>query len=214
MAYEFTVAGSRSLTTISTPVNTLPITMSAFFNMSATPAVLGIFVSVGTQSGTNRLTLGINAARQVNLQTISSSPNAGGTVASGTASLNTWTHACSVNNSNTLRSCYRDGANKVTNTNTNGTLTSFDYVAIGTRYVSGVLGGFIDGSVAEVGIWNVALTDAEIASLADGMTCDKVRPQSLVFYAPLVRDLIDYKGKLTITNNNGATVANHPRVYA
>jgi hypothetical protein len=46
------------------------------------------------------------------------------------------------------------------------------------------------------------------------MTCDKVRPQNLVFYAPLVRDLIDAKGGLTITNNNGATVANHPRVYA
>jgi hypothetical protein len=49
---------------------------------------------------------------------------------------------------------------------------------------------------------------------ADGMTCDKIRPQSLVFYAPLVRDLIDVKGGLTITNNNTATVANHPRVYA
>ena len=68
--------------------------------------------------------------------------------------------------------------------------------------------------MAEVGIWNVALTAEEIASLADGFTCDKVRPQSLVFYAPLVRDLIDHKGGLTITNNNTATVAAHPRVYA
>jgi hypothetical protein len=67
---------------------------------------------------------------------------------------------------------------------------------------------------AEVGIWNAALTAAEIASLAKGMTCHKVRPQSLVFYAPLVRDLIDQRGGLTITNNNGATAANHPRVYA
>lgn len=72
----------------------------------------------------------------------------------------------------------------------------------------------MDGLIAEVGIWNAALTAAEIASLAKGMTCDKVRPQSLVFYAPLVRDLIDQKGGLPITNNNGATVANHPRVYA
>jgi hypothetical protein len=70
------------------------------------------------------------------------------------------------------------------------------------------------GQIAEVGIWNVALTAAEIASLADGMTCDKVRPQSLVFYAPLVRDLQDVRGGLTITNNNTATVANHPRIYA
>ena len=45
------------------------------------------------------------------------------------------------------------------------------------------------------------------------MTCDKIRPQNLVFYAPLVRDLIDQKGGLTITNNNAATVANHPRIY-
>ncbi len=68
-------------------------------------------------------------------------------------------------------------------------------------------------STAEVGIWNAALTAAEVAALAKGMTCDKVRPQSLVFYAPLVRDLVDQKGGLTITNNNGATVANHPRIY-
>ena len=69
------------------------------------------------------------------------------------------------------------------------------------------------GQIAEVGIWNVALTAAEIASLSKGMTCDKVRPESLVFYAPLVRDLIDAKGGLAITNNNGATVAPHPRIY-
>jgi hypothetical protein len=63
-------------------------------------------------------------------------------------------------------------------------------------------------------IYSVVLTAAEVASLADGMTCDKVRPQSLVFYAPLVRNLQDVRGGLTITNNNTATVANHPRVYA
>ena len=73
---------------------------------------------------------------------------------------------------------------------------------------------FHDGKLAEVGIWNVALTAAEIASLAKGMTCDKVRPQSLVFYAPLVRNLQDVRGGLTITNNNTATVATHTRVYA
>jgi hypothetical protein len=75
-------------------------------------------------------------------------------------------------------------------------------------------GNFFNGLVAEVGVWNAALTAAEVASLADGMTCDKVRPQSLVFYAPIVRDLIDQKGGLTIINNNAATVANHTRVYA
>jgi hypothetical protein len=69
------------------------------------------------------------------------------------------------------------------------------------------------GLSADVGIWNVALTAAEIASLAKGMACDKVRPQSLVFYAPLARDLIDVRGGRAITNNNTATVANHTRIY-
>jgi hypothetical protein len=75
------------------------------------------------------------------------------------------------------------------------------------------IGAGIGGLIAEVGIWNAALTAAEVAALAKGMTCDKVRPQNLVFYAPLVRDLIDQKGGLAIANNNGATVANHPRIY-
>jgi hypothetical protein len=79
---------------------------------------------------------------------------------------------------------------------------------------AGVVGNYFSGDIAEVGVWNVALTADEIASLADGFTCDRVRPQSLVFYAPLIRDLADLAGGRAITNNNTATVANHPRVYA
>ena len=87
-------------------------------------------------------------------------------------------------------------------------------MTIGSREFDNTQGIFFNGLIAEVGIWNIALTANEIASLAQGMTCDKIRPQNLVFYTPLVRDLNDQKGRLTITNNNGATVANHPRVYA
>ncbi len=68
------------------------------------------------------------------------------------------------------------------------------------------------GVISEVAFWSAALTDAEILSLARGFTPDQIRPQSLQFYAPLVRDLIDVRGGRTITNNNGATVATHPRI--
>jgi len=71
---------------------------------------------------------------------------------------------------------------------------------------------FLNGSIAEAAIWNAALTDAEIASLAAGFTPDQIRPQSLQFYAPLVRDLVDVRGGRTITNVNSATVATHPRI--
>ena len=103
------------------------------------------------------------------------------------------------------------GTNAITGNNLTTAITNAVVPQINGRNGANNLNSF---QSAEVGIYNAALTAAEVAALAKGMTCDKVRPQSLVFYAPLVRDLIDAKGGLTITNNNGATVANHPRVYA
>ena len=108
---------------------------------------------------------------------------------------------------------YLNGGNSVTNT-TSLAINASNTVRIAAAQTATSIGNYSNGYIAEVGLWNVALTAEEIASLAKGMTPDKIRPQSLVFYAPLVRDLIDAKGGRTITNNNGATVANHPRVYA
>jgi hypothetical protein len=63
-------------------------------------------------------------------------------------------------------------------------------------------------------VWSVALTADEVASLGRGVTCDQVRPQSLVFYAPLIRSLGDVARGIALTNVGDATVAAHPRVYA
>jgi hypothetical protein len=124
-----------------------------------------------------------------------------------------WQHACGVFQSSASRTIYLNGANSATNT-TARTPSGLVATSIGARHSGASYGLFMDGKIAEVGIWNAALTAAEIESLAKGMTCDKIRPQNLVFYAPLVRDLVNQKGGLAITNNNGATIANHPRVYA
>jgi hypothetical protein len=71
----------------------------------------------------------------------------------------------------------------------------------------------MNARVAEAAIWTAALTATEILSLNAGASPALVRPQSLVFYAPLIRDLQDVRGGLAITNNNGATVVDHPRVF-
>jgi hypothetical protein len=78
-----------------------------------------------------------------------------------------------------------------------------------------VVGGnfWSTGDFAELGMWQATLTAAEIASLAKGITCDKVRPQSLVYYTPLIRDIQDLARGMTLTDTN-TTVATHPRVYA
>jgi hypothetical protein len=61
-------------------------------------------------------------------------------------------------------------------------------------------------------VWNVDLTAAEVASLASGVEAWCVRPDALVFYAPLVRPIADHVGQIALTNNNTATVFDHPPI--
>jgi hypothetical protein len=211
MAYNFTTASSQFLSTPTAVVAGSPVTIACWYNRKNT-STNNALVSVNSTTATNFNTILIGST---NLLSIVS--NNGTTVASATysdTSSNTWNHGCGVVSNNSSRQAFFNGLSGGTNTTTVN-LGSQNVTTIGGRYLgAGVIGQLADALIAEVGIWNVALTAAEVASLAKGMTCDKVRPQSLVFYAPLVRDLIDAKGGLTITNNNTATVANHPRVYA
>jgi hypothetical protein len=214
MAYDFTAASSQYLSMNSAVVTGGPITLAAWFNRKNTTATHG-FVSVGSSSSTNFITLlaGVSPNNFLSLVVNDGvNPLTAQTVAGATA--NTWHHGCGTFSSSKEVRAFLNGTNFGVLTAT-ANLTTQDRTTIGARFgAGGVAGQFADALIADVGIWDVVLSDAEIASLAGGMTCDKVRPQSLVFYAPLVRDLVDVKGGLTITNNNTATVANHPRVYA
>lgn len=67
------------------------------------------------------------------------------------------------------------------------------------------------GTISEFALWNTSLNLADAGSFNRGFTPDQIRPQSLQFYATLVRDLVDVRGGRTITNNS-ATVATHPRI--
>lgn len=73
---------------------------------------------------------------------------------------------------------------------------------------------WIDGEAAEYGYWNVALSADEMASLGKGFRADRIRPQSLQFYAPCVRDLQDTRGGRTLVKQAGTdVVSDHPRIY-
>lgn len=73
---------------------------------------------------------------------------------------------------------------------------------------------WVDGEVAEYGYWNIPLTADEMASLGKGFRADRIRPQSLQFYAPCVRDLQDIRGGRTLVKQAGSDViTDHPRVF-
>jgi len=211
MAYDFDGTNQR-LTPASTPVTAAPLTMACWFRPANTTSA-GALITLTDSAGVQYFTLyadGNSAGDRVRIYVAGSGGSPTVSTTSG-FSANVWNHACAVEAATNSRTVYLNGGNSANNA-LNTVPQSITNFNIGSFLA--VSGNFLNGQIAEVGIWNAALTAAEVASLAKGMTCDKVRPQSLVFYAPLVRDLIDAKGGRTITNNNGATVANHPRVYA
>jgi hypothetical protein len=216
MAFSFN-GTNQFLSMATTPVSSSPLTLACWFNSTNTTGIQAL-ICVNATATSDRHVLyarGDVAGDPVRMQSADNIGGSGNATTTTGYSSGVWTHACGVVSSNTSRTAYINGGSSGTDS-TSVVVSPAIQASIGVqRFVIFPLGtGFATGLIAEVGIWNAALTAAESASLARGMTCDKVRPQSLVFYSPLVRDLIDQKGGLAITNNNGATVANHPKVYA
>ena len=71
---------------------------------------------------------------------------------------------------------------------------------------------WFSGDIAEVGIWNVDLSAAEIAALAKGVSPALIRPQNLLPHLELIREVIDVRRGTAFTDVN-TTAAAHPRIY-
>lgn len=68
-----------------------------------------------------------------------------------------------------------------------------------------------DGGLCEFAIWNRILTAAEAASIGADAFSPLFYPASLVFYAPMIRNVFDYKGTGALTETATAVRA-HPRI--
>jgi hypothetical protein len=208
MAYNFTGASSQYLSATN-PVSAAPFTISAW---SRIPDLNSNKTIVSLNSSTKNIFQFYIAGNTVSFYIEDSTPGFTQPQAPLAVVANTWFHVAAVEASATSHKAVLNGTSSQTTT-TSETPTGINGVTIGVGFYDGSFSSYMTGQIAEVGIWSAALTDAEIVSLAKGMTCNLVRPQSLVFYAPLIRNLQDVKGGLTLTNNNTATVFNHPRVY-
>lgn len=125
-----------------------------------------------------------------------------------------WAHACAVFAATNSRSIYINGTLSASDTATN-LLAGADRVVIGMRIASGSPGAYFSGVLAEAAVWNVALSAPEIASLAAGFKPNRVRPQNLVFYAPLWGDASPEPnvGGTSVTLTNAPAKSDHPRIY-
>lgn len=196
---------------------TTPLTFACWakWNTLGTNTML---MTIGDNASTttllNRFRLNKNASDI--LQAAAANTTTSGNSASGTiAATNTWYHCAAVFTSSTSRLGYLDGVAGTANT-TSITPGSLDDTTIGaSTFGSGSVGTYMNGQIAEAGIWSVALTADEIASLAKGVSPNFIRPASLLAYWPLIGNFspeIDLHGRFEMTVS-GATKADHPRVY-
>jgi hypothetical protein len=213
VAILFDDAASEYLGLGTAPVSAAPCTLAGWLSRDAAAGDFGILGLRDSVGGQNEIWTQIeNSTQLVRAATRTSGPTFGIAVTSAATSLNTWQHACAVFASSTSRTAYLDGGNSGSNTTSNNP-TSLNVVAVGARATPGT---YFSGKLAELAIWDVALTADEVAQLGLGYSPLLVRPGNLVAYWPLYGNNspeTDIVGGVNLTWNNTPTKASdHPRI--
>jgi hypothetical protein len=191
----------------------LPVTMACWIY----PDLVGgdVPISLSTAGASNSISLQITVAGVLHARSSTTAAVVNAADTTATVSAATWAHVAGVFTSTTSRTAYINGANAVTDTTLNNpSAASFNTTNIGCRYEA-ARANFFGGAIAEAGVWSVALTAAELLSLAKGVSPLSIRPQSLVSYWPLIGRTdpeIDLHGGFGMTVS-GAVAADHPKVY-
>lgn len=124
------------------------------------------------------------------------------------ATAGTWNHACAVFAADNDRRIYLNGGNKGTDT-TNIAANTPNSIYIGRGDWSSSSSYFpLDGSIFWPAVWNVALTDIEVAALGAGLHPFLVRPDALVFFSPFGG--LDPQHNLDIVSGNTMSEAGTP----
>ena len=197
----------------------MPLTIAAWGYTTTIAGVghmmVGLFQGTATGSS-DSITLSLSGTAVV--ADCTGGSGGGQAITSTPPPTNTWFHACGVYTSTTSRAAYINGGSK--GTDTTSTTTPFpSRTSIGKRDNASndrAFGAGGTGYLADVAIWNVALTDAEVLSLSKGFSPLLVRPSALVFYSPLYGvgssepNLINSAAEATI--NGTLTQGFHPPI--
>ena len=195
-------------------ITTTPVTLAAWFKVAVTAGYIPLYL--GNTITADGWWMGVGADGHVEATAVSGNLGAYSQAESTTGyTLGTWHHGCSVFESSTSRTAYIDGGNSGTDTVSITPAAAITGFSIGVaRSGSGPL-GYFNGLIAEVAVWDVALTPAEIASLARGVSPIFIRPENLFAYWPLIGRAspdLELINALSVSVVNSPPQADHCRV--
>lgn len=214
MAYDFNGTNQLFYTT-SAPRTTTPITLACWVNADTfgSDGQNDHYAALGSSSTDGEFSLGFYNDAGTPFAEFACDDSAGAGSycdATATPTSGTWEHYCGTMTDATHMAMYLNGGNK--GTLTTDRVPSINAFDIGAFYNGGTTVNYANGKIAEVAIWDVGLTDAEVATLSKGYSPLFVRPASLVFYSPLTRLTQDLIGAQGFTAVNSPTVYQHPRI--
>ena len=216
MSRVFVGASSEYLEIGAAALTAFPCTVAARFRNSATTQSIPFFL--GDKDATaGRLFVDTHNST-FRAYTDSSTGNCARAASSDTYSANVWYSGVAVFNSALSLSAHLDGGNSdaAVTSGTGGSIANADRMAIGALRDSTPTYGSATLTVAEIALWNVALTAGERSALADRVCPLLVRPGNLVAYWPLggVYDADDgdhdVVGGHTMAPYNTPSTADHP----
>jgi hypothetical protein len=130
---------------------------------------------------------------------------------------NAWNMATAVGTSSTSRTIYVNGGGAGSNNIARAITTPTKWLVAANYNTSNSPpeSPIYDGRICEIGIWNVALGAADIASLYKGTKSPSIKPQNLKVYVPLIRDIKDEREATTAISStiSDTTIVEHVRRY-
>lgn len=206
----FSTANYLSNTTI--PFSAAPATIAAWVYKTST--AIGGVAGVTKNSNNATFRVYVDASSKV-VATHYNGTTVGAAVTTASVSTNTWTHVAAVFNTTASRSAFLNGANKVTNTTSVTGALTFDRTLLGALGNTSSVGSPLAGYLAEVAMWDIALSDADIAVLATGVSPLAMHPEAIVAYWPLVggnSPETNVVSTATLTITGSLSAAAHPRI--
>lgn len=220
MARNFTRASSHYLEHAAAVVGSAPLTMACWGRYPTLAAGVGSTLMAISRDAGNVRDAFVLDILEGGTDTVRALAGAGGVNANGTINFavaaDTWFHAGAVFASTTSRTAYLNGTAGSANT-TSIAPSSLNRTAFGRipNFQSAAI-NYWNGDLAEAGVWSVALSAADMAMLAAGVSPLLVRPDALVAYTPLLGQYspeTSPRGGYDFTVTGASASSSHPRVY-